>query len=74
MTARRTAPPKGSALYRRIWRVVDGAVTDAFTMHPDYLTPKGTKGRTARLSVVKRVTGAMTSFVEESTRGRNGKP
>ena len=63
-------PPKGNAAYKRLWRVVDGAVADAIAMHPDYLTPKGHRGLTARISIVKRVTGAVLSFVEQSTKGR----
>jgi hypothetical protein len=65
----KTTPPKGSRLYRRLWRIVDGAVMDAFKMHPDYLSDKGRRGRAARLSVVKRVTGAVTSFAEQSVKG-----
>lgn len=67
MSYLKTKPPKGDDLYKKIWRVVDGAVADAFMHHPDYLTQKGKSFRAARNSVVKRVTGAMTSFV--ATRG-----
>lgn len=66
---KRTKPPKEETLYRKIWRVVDGAVADAFTMHPDYLTAKAKNGKAAQLSVVKRVTGAVKGFVEKSTQG-----
>jgi hypothetical protein len=56
--------------YHKIWRIVDGAVSDAFYHHPDYLTPKGK--RAARESVVKRVTGAVLSSVVKATGGRSG--
>jgi hypothetical protein len=65
----RTRPPKGNRTYRRLWRIVDGAVMDAFKMHPDYLSDKGRRGRAARLSIVKRVTGAVASFAEQSAKG-----
>jgi hypothetical protein len=52
-----------SALYRGIWRVVMGAVTDAFKSHPEYLTPAGS--RSAHFSVAKRVTGSVVSFLDE---------
>lgn len=54
--------------YSRLWRVVDGAVRDAFRMHPDYLTRKG--NRNARNSVTKRVTGTVLGFALEEARGR----
>ena len=67
---RRSAmPKKPSTVYGKIWRIVDGAVADAFAAHPDYLTPKG--ARTARLSIVKRVTGSLSSFAGHSAKGRS---
>lgn len=65
---RNRKPVFGTPAYRQMWRIVDGAVTDALTHHPDYLTAKGT--RAARISVVKRVTGAVLSFAEASAKGR----
>lgn len=59
--------PKSKA-YSELWRIVDGAVADAFKCHPDYLTPKG--HRSARTSVTKRVTGTVLGFAEQSARGR----
>jgi hypothetical protein len=50
--------------YRALWRVVDGAVADAFNQHPDYLTEKGR--RSARRSIVKRATGALYGFACEA--------
>ena len=66
---RRTRIPKGDAHYRQIWRVVDGAVADAFKMHPDYLTEHG-RSR-ARQSIVMRVTGAITGYSAEAEKGRS---
>lgn len=67
---KKTKPPKSDTVYRRIWRVVDGALADAFTRHPDYLTPKGRHGNAARISIAKRVTGAVKSFAEKSAQSR----
>lgn len=52
-----------SALYRSIWRVVMGSVTDALKSHPEYLTPAGK--RSAHFSVTKRVTGSVVSFLDQ---------
>lgn len=57
-----------SAAYAELWGVVDGAVADAFNTHPDYLTPKGQ--RSARTSVVKRVTGTVMGFAVQAAKGR----
>lgn len=62
-----TKPPKSNKDYKKVWKIIDGAVADALAMHPDYLTPKGTHGRTARYSIVKRSVGAILSYVEQST-------
>ena len=58
----------GAGAYSKLWGIVDGGVADALKMHPDYLTPKGL--RSARTSIVKRVTGTVISFAEQSARGR----
>lgn len=65
------AEPRTGA-YAELWGVVDGAVSDAFNNHPDYLTPKGQ--RSARTSVVKRVTGTVLSFAVQAARGRPLQP
>lgn len=70
MAKKRLRPPKGDHTYRQLWRVIDGAVRDAFVHHPEYLTPRGVMQ--ARESVVKRVTGAIKSYAEQSARGRSG--
>jgi hypothetical protein len=54
--------------HRQLTRVVSGAVDDAFKHHPDYLTPKGK--RSAKGSIVKRVTGTVLSFAVQAARGR----
>jgi hypothetical protein len=59
-----------STAYAQYWRVIDGAVADAFNHHPDYLTPRG--HALARASIVKRVTGAIESFAGKPARGRTG--
>jgi hypothetical protein len=61
-----------STAYQELWGVVDGAVVDAFNNHPDYLTQKGHKS--ARTSVVKRVTGTVLSFAAQAARGRSYQP
>ena len=68
-------PPIGkkSRAYRQMWRLVDGCVLDTFRLHPDYLTPIGMSS--VRMSLVKRITGQVMSYVEghkPSTRGRSG--
>lgn len=67
---KRTRPPKGNQQYRQLWRVVDGAVMDAFRMHPDYLTSAGL--RSAQKSVVKRVVGAVLGYAAQAAEGRSG--
>jgi hypothetical protein len=48
-----------SAEYRWLWKVVDGAVADALQKHPHY-APRAHRA-TARMSIVKRAVGAITS-------------
>jgi hypothetical protein len=63
---RRLKPYKmPSKEYRAYWRVVDGAVRNALDMHPDYLTNKGSNRSSARMSIVKRVVGAVLGFQSE---------
>lgn len=58
----------GNGAYGKLWAIVDGGVKDALKSHPDYLTPKGMKS--ARTSIVKRVTGTVIGFAEQSAKGR----
>lgn len=64
----RRNPALGTGAYGRLWGMVDGSVKDAFKKHPDYLTPKGL--RSARTSIVKRVTGTVIGFAEQSAKSR----
>lgn len=73
MKPKRLRPPKHEphSEYHRLWRVIDGAIKDCFTKHPDYLTPKG--NRLARLSLVKRVAGQLAyRFPEKSGKAGPG--
>lgn len=59
--------------YVQLWKIIDGAVFDALKMHPEYLTDRG--HRNARLSIVKRVTGAVLGYATEVSplaKGRSG--
>jgi hypothetical protein len=67
---KRITPLKGSPSYRQFWRIVDGAVATAMEAHPHYFTDRGLEK--ARTAIVKRVTGALNGYVEQSTRGRSG--
>lgn len=59
------------AFYRQIWRLIDGAVRDAFSHHPGYVA-KGISPRTVRRSIVKRAAGAITGYVGASRAPRRG--
>ena len=63
------APAEKSLAYQQLWRIVDGAVIDVFKSHKDYLSPKGR--RSAKNSIVKRVTGTVLGFAEQSAKGRS---
>lgn len=65
---RKAAPVKVDLGYASLWRIVDGAVRDAYQMHPDYLSNKGAS-TSARISVVKRVVGALMGLEEAPPRG-----
>lgn len=54
-------------MYRRLWRVVDGAVRDALATHPEYLTDAGRQA--AQRSITKRVTGALSGFAAQAAKG-----
>jgi len=60
---RRLKPLKPGKEYRAIWRIVDGAVKKALDAHPDYLSSKGMRYRTARMSITKRVVGDIVSYL-----------
>lgn len=67
---RRSRCPKPDRSYSRLWRIVDGAVADAFNQHPEYL--KGARRSVVQNSITKRVTGAVMGFASEQARGRSG--
>lgn len=72
MKRRRSYPPRGGAEYHQIWRVIDGAVRDCFAHHPEYIAGNRSE-RVVRLSIVKRVTGAITSYTSHKlVKGRSG--
>ncbi len=78
--AKRTMPTRSRAYkpqrpgkqYGEIWRMVDGAVRDAFASHPEYVQQSYL--RSARLSITKRVTGAVNGYVASATKGREAAP
>lgn len=53
--------------YGEFWRVIDGAVAKCFEAHPEYFSRKA-RHATIRQSIVKRVTGDVTSYVAQATR------
>lgn len=65
---RRTQPPeqKHDWRYRELWNVVDAAIFDAFSAHPDYLTDHG-KQR-AQVSIAKRVVGRLMNLIRNADR------
>lgn len=48
--------------YSKLWRIVDGAVYDAVTKHPDYFTEKGHQCVVS--SITKRVVGQIVGYLE----------
>ena len=70
---RRLAFPRGKDCpqYRKVWKLVDGAVAEAFRAHPDYLSD-AVAAKTVRTSIVKRVTGAITGWATEVEQARSG--
>lgn len=59
--------------YLQLWKVVDGAVRDAFANHPEYLSATALE-HVVRQSVVKRVTGQIMGFAGQPARGRPARP
>lgn len=53
--------------HRRLWRLVEGAVTDAFLSHPNYLTDAGAVS--AVESVTKRVVGQLVGLANQTREG-----
>lgn len=65
---KRIKPVKPGKLYHRVWRELDGAIMDCFKHHPEYVVQG--KMRSCRESLIKRTTGAVMSFLEQSREGR----
>lgn len=63
-------PQKADSEYQRLWKIVDGAVADAFTHHKNYLHPT-VSVRVVRTSINKRVVGAIGASLREQ-RGASG--
>ena len=74
MKRRRVAPPaqKAETPYRRLWRVVEASVVEAFKAHPDYLAPHGRAHDNAVRSVTKRVVGQLIGYAAEAAKRRSG--
>lgn len=53
--------------HQRLWRMVEGAVADAFNVHPVYLTAKGRHA--AVESLTKRVVGNLIGHAKETRQG-----
>lgn len=68
---RRHRPQKTSEEYRRIWRLVDGAIRDAIATHPDYF-PNRKRIPPMRVSLTKRIVGSVFGWAEQSAQGRSG--
>jgi hypothetical protein len=56
-----------NADHARLWNLVEGAVVDAFTSHPNFLTDKGRQ--TVVRSVTKRVVGQIVGYAKQTLRG-----
>ena len=59
----KSPPQKTAARYRALWKLVDGAVADAFYNHPDYLA-SGVSPKVVRASINKRVVGVLLASLE----------
>ena len=73
--ARRTPDASPAKLKRadhlRLWRIVEGAVLNAFREHPEYLTEAGAKS--AVQSVTKRVVGEVVALASEVRKDAPGR-
>lgn len=63
-------PKPDDKAFRLFWRIVDGAVRDAFNMHPEYLARTASEA-VVRRSVNKRVVGALMGFAVDAAKGRS---
>lgn len=64
---RRNPRPSRAAMkhedHFQLWRMVEGAVTDAFRSHPDYLTQRGAE------HAVESVVGTLVGHATETLKG-----
>lgn len=68
----RLRPEKPTAFdgeYRKLWRVVDGAVRDALANHPEYVS-NNIRHSDVRRSIVKRAVGAVLGYQAERRSGK----
>lgn len=71
---KRAKPQKPGDDYRRIWRIIDGCISDTFIHHPDYLPQGRSKISSLRTSLLKRIAGAILASAERSAKRRSGRP
>ena len=64
------ATKRPDATYRQIWSIVDGAVSDTFANHPEYIAPNKQRA-VIMASIVKRVTGSLHGYATQVARGRS---
>ena len=67
--SKRVKPPpqKTNSEYRKLWKIVDGAVADAFLQHKGYLNSK-VSHKVVRNSINKRVVGAIEASLRKQQR------
>ena len=69
--SKRSKPVKAAPHpYVQLWRIVDGAVNDCFTAHPEYLASDWDRGTICN-SIVKRVVGATYGYAVQTAWGRS---
>ena len=71
---RRAKPQKPGDEYRKIWRLVDGGITDCFNHHPGYLPQGKAKISSLRRSLLKRITGSILSSAADVAKRRSRDP
>jgi hypothetical protein len=71
---RRVKPCKQGKEFRQIWRIVDGALRDTLAKHPEYISEKKIAYQGFRISLIKRITGAIVGHAAQAARYRSGAP
>lgn len=65
-------PARGDRdIRRRLRRLINGAVTDAYRQHPEYV-PAGVQNATIQNSIAKRIIGQIVSFMSCDEQRRVG--